>query len=67
MITLNLPLKNHTSYTNTGNFFSKSLILKENLKKEKSLLLIVEKESDKKMYEKVLSHLLVETKSIETV
>ena len=57
MLTLNITFKKNTSYTNTGNFFSKSLILKENLEKKKNMLLIVEKESDKKMYEKVFSHL----------
>ena len=67
MPTLNIPFKKNTSYTNTGNFFSKSLILKENLEKKKNMLLIVEKESDKKMYEKVFSHLSVGYKSVETI
>ena len=67
MLNLDISLKNRTSYTNTGNFFSKSLILKENLEKQKTILLIVEKESDKKMYEKIFSHLWVEYKDIKTI
>ena len=67
MLQLSISLKKNTSYINTGNFLSKSLILKENIAKKKTILLIVEKESDMRSYEKTFSHLHIPYRHIHSV
>jgi len=66
MLELLISLKKGTSYTNTGNFLSKSLIIKENLAKFHSLIIIVEKESDIEQYKKILWFLWVPYQTVET-
>jgi len=56
---LNIILKNTTSYTNTGNFFSKSLIIKENLVQHKKIALVIDNEKSASQYKKTFNYLRV--------
>ncbi len=56
---LDIKLAHNTSYTNTGNFFSKSLIIKENLKHHKKIALVIDSEKTSNQYKKTLQYLRV--------
>ncbi|MDD3646391.1 MAG: CarD family transcriptional regulator [Candidatus Gracilibacteria bacterium] len=60
-------LEQNTSYINSGNYFSKSLILKENVKKLKSTLLLVESEKDIETYAKILDYLFMPYKKLDNL
>jgi len=62
---LNIKLENRTSYTNSWNFFSKSLIIKENLEKIKKIALIIDSEKSLNQYKKVFDYLKVSYEEIE--
>gem|GEM_PF-4626526 len=53
MLHLNINLENKKSYTSTGNYFSKSIILKDLNKKS---LLVLEDDKYIKIYEKLLHY-----------
>ena len=63
---LNIILKHNTSYSNTGNFFSKSLIIKENLEKHKKIALIVDSEKSANQYKKTFKYLRINFEEVHT-
>ena len=62
---LNIKLENRTSYINSWNFFSKSLIIKENLERKKKIALIIDNEKSLNQYKKVFDYLKVSYEEIE--
>ncbi len=61
---LKILLSHNTSYINSGNFFSKSLIIKENLKSYKKIALIIESEKQAHQYKKVFKYLRIHFEEI---
>ena len=57
--TLWIQLENKHSYTNSWNFFSKSLMIKENLKAHKKIILVVENDKLMNQYKKVFDYIRV--------
>ena len=62
---LNITLENKNSYINSGNIFSKSLIIKNNLDKLWKVVLIVESEKTMKQYKKMFQYLHIQFENIE--
>jgi len=54
-----LNLEKNTSYINANNIFAKSLILKQNLAKNDSLLLLIQNEKYLSNYKKIFDMLFV--------
>ncbi len=67
MINLNIKLEINTNYINSGNSFSKNILLKNILKKEKSSLTIVENEKLINNYIKISSFLWFKFKKINSL
>jgi transcription-repair coupling factor len=63
---LNINLENKTSYSNTWNFFSKSLIIKENIEQFKKIALIVDSEKSLNQYIKVFDYLKINYEEINS-
>ena len=63
---LNINLENKTSYSNTWNFFSKSLIIKENIEQFKKIALIIDSEKSLNQYIKVFNYLKVNYEEINS-
>jgi len=61
---LNIELTNKTSYINSWNFFSKSLIIKENLEKLKKIILIIDSEKSLNQYKKIFDFLKINYEEI---
>ena len=61
---LNIKLENKTSYINSWNFFSKSLIIKENLEEFKKIVLIVDSEKNLNQYKKTFEYLKINYEEI---
>lgn len=59
MLNLNIKLENKTSYINTFSYFPKSIIIKENLNQEKTVLVICESDENIKQYEKIFSFIWI--------
>ena len=53
---LSIKIEAGKSYTQVGNFFSRFLLLQENLKNYNSILLITEDEYSQKSYEKLSTY-----------
>jgi len=63
---LNINLEKQTSYLNTWNFFSKSLITKENLEKKEKIILIIDSEKSLNQYIKVFDYLDINFEEVNT-
>ena len=63
---LNINLENKTSYINSWNFFSKSLIIKENLEEFWKIALIVDSEKSLNQYKKVFDYLKINFAELNT-
>jgi len=63
---LNINLEKQTSYLNTWNFFSKSLIIKENLEKKEKIILIIDSEKSLNQYIKVFDYLHINFEEVNT-
>jgi len=61
---LKINLENKTSYINTWNFFSKSLIIKENLEKHWKIALVIDSEKSLNQYKKVFEYLKINYEEI---
>ncbi len=60
-------LKHNTSYINTWNYFSKGLIIQENLNEKKNIILVVEKENYINIFESIFFQLKIEISHINTI
>ncbi|MCD5380449.1 DEAD/DEAH box helicase, partial [Candidatus Gracilibacteria bacterium] len=63
--TLAIQLEKNHSYTNSGNFFSKSLLIKENLEEHKKIVLVVENEKLVNQYKKVFEYIRVNYQEVD--
>jgi len=62
---LNIELTKQTSYINSWNFFSKSLIIKENLEENKKIVLIIDSEKNLNQYKKTFEYLKINYEQVE--
>ncbi len=63
--TLAIQLEKNHSYTNSWNFFSKSLLIKENLEEHKKIVLVMENEKLVNQYKKVLEYIRVNYQEVD--
>jgi hypothetical protein len=66
MNSLQISLKNATSYINTGNLFSRLQIIKNNLTDKKQIILIVENQKQSNQYKKLAGFLNIQYEEINT-
>ncbi|MBT4633216.1 hypothetical protein HOB94_04565 [bacterium] len=65
MINLNLKLKLNKHYINYGSIFSRLLLLKEELLKTDSFLIVLENDKILNSYQKILDFLSIDFKSLD--
>ncbi len=62
-----IKLKNNVSYINSWNYFSKGLIIKDNLKDKWSIIVVVEKDDYARFFSSIFSQLKINLSNINTV